>query len=143
MITWTIITILARIRHWRGTRRFLERSKRRRRARSFQFHKLAGCIIVTVEPHNVGDPVSSWVISNKSMEGPPARAEIDARCCSATRRRPDFELSIRRRDRRRIIREWALHRQEEIFGAEGPRGDQGSLRIALRTRESEPPDRPS
>ena len=39
------------------------------------------CIIVTVEPHNVGDPVSSWVISIKSMEGPPARAEIDVRCC--------------------------------------------------------------
>jgi hypothetical protein len=36
----------------------------------------------------------------------------------ATRRRPDFESSIRRRDRRRIIREWALHRQDEIFGTD-------------------------
>jgi hypothetical protein len=50
------------------------------------------------------------------MEGPPARAEIDVRRCRTTRRRPDFESSIRRRDRRRIIREWALHRQDGIFG---------------------------
>ena len=33
----------------------------------------------------------------------------------ATGRRPDFDLSIRRRDRLRIIREWALHRQDGIF----------------------------
>ena len=36
---------------------------------------------VTDEPHNVGDPVSSVVISIKSVEGLPARAEIDAHCC--------------------------------------------------------------
>jgi hypothetical protein len=75
------ITILARISLWRGTRHFHERSKRQRRARSSQFLKSAGCIIVTDEPHNVGDPVSSVVISIKSMEGLPARAEIDVRCC--------------------------------------------------------------
>jgi hypothetical protein len=74
--------------------------------------------IVTIESHNVGDPVSFGVILIKSMEGPPARAEIDVRCCRATRRRPDFESSIRRRDRRRIIREWALHREDEIFGTD-------------------------
>jgi len=28
------------------------------------------------------------------------------------RRRPEIEPSIRRRDRRRVIREWALHRQD-------------------------------
>src|SRR5262245_33572244 len=33
----------------------------------------------------------------------------------ATRRRPDYESAIRRRDRRRIIREWAFHRQGGIF----------------------------
>src|SRR5215510_7527484 len=38
----------------------------------------------------------------------------------ATRRRPDFESSIRRRDRRPIIREWALHRQDGIFGTDRP-----------------------
>jgi hypothetical protein len=52
------------------------------------------------------------------MEGPPARAEIDVRCCRATRRRPEIEPSIRRIDRRRIIREWALHRQDGIFGTD-------------------------
>jgi hypothetical protein len=32
---------------------------------------------------------------------------------------PAFTLSaIRRRDRRRIIREWALHRQDGIFGTD-------------------------
>jgi hypothetical protein len=46
----------------------------------------------------------------------PARAEIDVRCCRVTRRRRELESSIRRRDRRRIIREWALHRQDGIFG---------------------------
>jgi hypothetical protein len=112
------ITILARIRHWRGTRHFHERSKRRRRARSSQSLKWAGCIIVTDEPHNVADPVNSRVISIKSMEGLPARAEIDVRCCRATRRRHEIEPSIRRRGRRRIIREWALHRQDRIFGTD-------------------------
>jgi hypothetical protein len=53
------ITTLDRIRHWRGTRQLLERLKRQLRARSSQFLKSAGCIIVTDEPHNVGDPVSS------------------------------------------------------------------------------------
>ncbi len=115
------ITILARISHWRGTRQFHERSKRRRRARSSQSLKSAGCIIVTDEPHNVGDPVSSGVISIKSMEGLPARAVIDVRCCKATRRRRELESSIRRRDRRRIIGEWALHRQDGIFGTDSPR----------------------
>jgi hypothetical protein len=34
----------------------------------------------------------------------------------ATRRRREIESSIRRRDRRRIIREWDLHRQDGVFG---------------------------
>jgi hypothetical protein len=38
----------------------------------------------------------------------------------ATRRRGEIESSIRRRDRRRIIREGALHRQDEIFGMDNP-----------------------
>src|SRR5215475_3826539 len=38
-----------------------------------------------------------------------------ARCRKATRHRRELESSIRRRDRRRIIREWALHRQDGIF----------------------------
>jgi hypothetical protein len=78
----------------------------------------AGCIIVTDEPHNVGDPFGSAVILIKSMEGLPTRAEIDVRCCKATRRRREIESSIRRRDRRRIIGEWALHRQDGIFGTD-------------------------
>ena len=53
------ITALARIRDWRGTRQLHERSKGQRRARSSQFHKSAVCIIVTDEPLDVGDPVSS------------------------------------------------------------------------------------
>src|SRR5262249_14158986 len=53
------ITTLARIKHWRGTRNFRERSKRRRRARSSQFRKAASRSIVTDEPLDVGDPVSS------------------------------------------------------------------------------------
>jgi transcriptional regulator with GAF, ATPase, and Fis domain len=77
-----------------------------------------GCTIVTDEPHNVGDPVSSGMISIKSMEGLPARAEIDVCCRRATRRRREIESSIRRRDRRRIIREWALHCQDGIFGTD-------------------------
>jgi hypothetical protein len=40
------------------------------------------------------------------------------RVIGATRRRPDFEPSIRRGDRRRIIREWALHRQDVVFGTD-------------------------
>jgi putative transposase len=44
---------------WRGIRQLHERSKSRRRARSSQFRKSAGCIIVTDEPLDVGDPVSS------------------------------------------------------------------------------------
>ena len=36
----------------------------------------------------------------------------------ATRRRPELESSIRRRDRRRIIGERALHSQDGIFGAD-------------------------
>ena len=56
------------------------------------------------------------------MEGLPARADIDVRCCRVTRRRHDLESSIRRRDRRRIIREWALLPQDRIFGMDtGPR----------------------
>jgi hypothetical protein len=58
------------------------------------------------------------MISIKSMEGLPAQAEIDVRCCRATRRRRDLESSIRRRDRRRIIGEWAPHRQNGIFGTD-------------------------
>jgi hypothetical protein len=115
------ITILARIGHWRGTRHFHERSKRRRRERSSQSLKSEGCIIVTDEPHDVGDPLSSVVISIKSMEILPARAEIDVRCCRATRRRRELESSIRRRDRYRIIGEWALHRQAGFFGTDSPR----------------------
>ena len=52
------------------------------------------------------------------MEGLSAQVEIDVRCCKATRRRHDLESSIRRRNRRRIIREWTLHRQDEIFGTD-------------------------
>ena len=77
-----------------------------------------GCIVVTDEPRNVGDPFGSVVMSIKSMEGLPARAEIDVHCCRAMRRQSDFESSIRRRDRRRIIRKWALHRQDGIFGSD-------------------------
>src|SRR5215510_731331 len=36
----------------------------------------------------------------------------------AARRRRDLESSIRRRDRLRIIREWAPHRQDGIFGTD-------------------------
>jgi len=52
------------------------------------------------------------------MEGLPARADIDARCRRVARRRREIESSIRRGDRRRIIREWALHRQDGIFGTD-------------------------
>ena len=52
------------------------------------------------------------------MEGLSAQVEIDVRCCIATRCRRDLESSIRRRDRRRIIREWALHRQDVVFGTD-------------------------
>jgi hypothetical protein len=72
--------------------------------------------LVIDEPHNVSDPFSSGEISIKSMEGLPARGEIDARCRRATRRRRGIESSIRRRGRRRIIREWALLPQDRIFG---------------------------
>jgi hypothetical protein len=58
------------------------------------------------------------MISIKSMEGLSARAEIDVRCCSVTRRRRELESSIRRRDRRRIIGEWAFHPQEGIFNTD-------------------------
>src|SRR5262245_62915402 len=85
---------------------------------SSPFRKSAGCIIATDEPHNVGDPFGSVVISIKLMEGLPARAEIDVRSYRATRRRRVIELSIRRRDRRRIIGEWALHRYDGIFGTD-------------------------
>ena len=56
------------------------------------------------------------------MEGLPARADIDVRCRRITRRRGKIESSIRRRDRRRIIREWALHRQDGIFGMDNGSG---------------------
>src|SRR5262249_3394389 len=65
-----------------------------------------------------GDPVSSGVISIKSMEELSARAEINVHCCRATCRRPEFESSIRRRDRHLIIREWGLHSQDGIFGTD-------------------------
>jgi hypothetical protein len=55
------------------------------------------------------------MISIKSMKGLPAQAEIDVHCCKATRRRREIKPSIRRRDRRRIIRKWALHRQDVVF----------------------------
>src|SRR5262249_8912877 len=122
-ITSTIITTPGRISPWRGTRRLHERSKRRRRARSSQFLKSAACIIVTNEPHNVGDPVSSRVISIKSMGELSARAEINVHCCRTTCRRPKFESSIRRRDRHLIIREWVLHSQDGIFVTDN--GDDG------------------
>jgi hypothetical protein len=78
------------------------------------------------------------------MEGLPARAEIDVRCCKATRRRHDLESSIRRRNRRRIIGEWALHRQDGIFGTDSRPGDSlinptkpfGSA-VSLRQRDGE------
>ncbi len=52
------------------------------------------------------------------MEGLRVQAEIDVSCCRATRRRRELESSIGRRDRRRIIGEWALHRQDGIFGTD-------------------------
>ena len=58
------------------------------------------------------------MISIKSMEGLPAEAEIDVGCCRTTRRRLEIESSIRRRDRGRIIREWAPHHQDGIFGTD-------------------------
>jgi len=42
----------------------------------------------------------------------------DHPCCRATRRRRELESSIRRRDRQRIIGEWALHRQDWVFGTD-------------------------
>src|SRR5262249_49362240 len=111
-------TMLGRINRWGRTHRSHERSKRRRRARSSQSLKSAGCIIVTNEPHNVGDPVSSGMMSIKSMGELSARAEVNVHCCRATCRRPEFESSIRRRDRRLIIREWVLHSQDGIFGTD-------------------------
>jgi hypothetical protein len=39
---------------------------------------MARQLILTVEPLGVSDPVGSVVISIKSIEGLPARAEIDA-----------------------------------------------------------------
>jgi len=71
------------------------------------------------------------------MERLPARSEIDVRCCSATRRRGEIESSIRRRDRRRIIREWALHRQDGIFGTDNGDAEQlfkRSLAILVKAR---------
>jgi hypothetical protein len=53
-------------------------SKRRRRGRSSQFLKSAGRIVVTDEPLDLSDPVGSVLIPIKSMEGLPARTEIDA-----------------------------------------------------------------
>src|SRR5262249_43438133 len=88
-----------------------------RRARSSQSLKSAGCIIVTNELHNVGDPVSSGMMSIKSMGELSARPEINVHC-RATCRRPVFESSIRRRDRHLIIREWVLHSQDGIFGTD-------------------------
>jgi len=111
------ITTFGRIRHWIETRRPLERSSLRRMAGSFQSHKSAAWIIVTDEPHNVGDPVNTGM-SIKSMEGMSARTEINTHCCRAMRRQRELESSIRIRDRRRIIREWALHRQDGIFGTD-------------------------
>src|SRR5262249_1995154 len=116
-ITSTIITTLARISHWRGTRRHRVKSSLRRKAGSSQSLKSAGCIMITDELHNVGDPVSSGMLI-KSMGGLSARAEISVHCCRATCRRPEFESSIRRRDRHLIIREWALHSQDGIFGTD-------------------------
>jgi hypothetical protein len=52
------------------------------------------------------------------MEGLPAQADIDVRCRRVTRRRREIESSIRREDRSRIIIEWALHRQDGIFGTD-------------------------
>src|SRR5262249_41642255 len=97
-ITSTIITTPGRISPWRGTRRSHEQSSRQRQARSSRFRKSAGCIIVTNEPHNVGDPVSSGMMLIKSMGELSARAEINVHCCRATCCRPEFESSIRRRD---------------------------------------------
>src|SRR5262249_49300070 len=117
-ITSTIITTPGRISPWRGTRRSHEQSSRQRQARSSRFRKSAGCIIVTNEPHNVGDPVSSGMMLIKSMGELSARAEINVHCCRATCCRPEFESSIRRRDRHLIIREWILHSQDGIFGTD-------------------------
>jgi hypothetical protein len=48
-----------------------------------------------VQPHNVGDPVNSGVISIKSMEVLPVRADIGVGCRIVTRRRREIESSIR------------------------------------------------
>jgi hypothetical protein len=49
---------------------------------------------ITDEQYNVGDPVGAGM-SIKSMEGMSARTEINVHCCRATRRRSEFESSIR------------------------------------------------
>src|SRR5262249_50852010 len=113
-------TMLGRINRWGGTHRSHEQSSRRRQVRLSRFRKSAGCIIVTNEPHNVGDPVSSGMMLIKSMGELSARAEINVHCCRVTCRRPEFESSIRRRDRHLIIREWVLHSQDGIFGTDRP-----------------------
>ena len=70
------------------------------------------------------------------MERLPARAEIHVRRCRPMRRRPEIESSIRRRDRYRIIREWALYRQDVVFGTDTGAAQQlyvnGARRIHAR-----------
>src|SRR5262249_23995772 len=77
--------------HWRGTRRLLERSKRRRRARSSQSLKLAGCIIVIDEPPNVSDPVRSQ--SYRSNQRRDCRRVPISRCVVAELRAVDVRSS--------------------------------------------------
>jgi hypothetical protein len=50
-------------------------------------------------------------------KAPVGRPKIDKEIRDM-RRRPEIEPSIRRRDRRRVIREWALHRQDVVFGTD-------------------------
>jgi hypothetical protein len=50
--------------------------------------------LITDKPYNVSDPVGAGM-SIKSMEGMSARTEINEHCCRATRRRSEFESSIR------------------------------------------------
>jgi hypothetical protein len=51
----------------------------------------------------------------------------------ATRRRRELESSIRRCDRRHNIREWALHRQDGIFGTDSSPVARQVLRTVLNS----------
>ena len=83
---------------------------------------------------DVGDPFSPMVTSIKSMEGLPARAEIDARSCRATRRRFEyypvsFSHSLRKRQTPEVEREH-LYRPLSVS-----RRDGGALHPYTRIRD--------